>query len=117
MYIIAVKLRDGSNEEIANASAEYAFRVLSDITGKRLYSNENTWVMKIPDKIGDMDAVRQYYKYEPMYIRTDNDIPPTSDGVATFLKFAPKDMIGYGFITDVLDEHRIPFDLIKEKTI
>lgn len=117
MYVVAVKLKTGDNAEIANASAEYAFRVLSELTGKKLYSNDNTWVMKIPDKLGDMDAVRQYYKYEPMYIRTDNDIPMTSEGVSTFLRFAPKDMVGNGFILEVLDEHRIPFDLIKEKAL
>lgn len=113
MFIVAVKKTDGTNAEIANASAEYAFRVMSKITGARLYSNTNTWVMRVPNKLGDMDIVRKYFIYEPKYIRTDNDIPNESEGVNTYKsQGGSKDTMGYGFIKDVLDEHYISYDII-----
>lgn len=117
MYIVAVKLFNTPNAEIANASVEYAFRVLSKLTGKKLYSTQNSWVMKCPDKLGDMDAVRSYYKYEPKYIRDVNHIPNESQGVETYLKYGDKATVGYGMLYDVLQEHRVPYDIIEEKSL
>ena len=113
MFIVAVKKKDGANAEIANASVEYAFRVMSKITGARLYSNSHTWVMRVPNKLGDMDVVRKYFIYEPKYIRCDNDIPNESDGVKTYKEQGgSKDTMGYGFIKDVLDEHYVDYDML-----
>lgn len=113
MFVVAVKLKQGANAEIANASVEYAFRVMSKITGAHLYSLTNTWVMRVPEKLGDMDVVRKYFIYEPLYIRTDNDIPNEEEGAKTYKEQGgSKATMGYGFITHVLDEHRVPFDLI-----
>lgn len=113
MFIVAVKKTGGMNEEIANASAEYAFRVLSKVTGARLYSTSHSWVMRVPTKLGDMDLVRKFFIVEPKYIRSDNDIPSEVEGANYYKSIGgSKDTIGYGFITDVLDEHYIDYDLI-----
>jgi len=113
MIIVATKLRDGANMEIGNASVEYAFRVVSKITGAKLYSNTNTWVMRVPARLGDMDLVRKFYIYEPKYIRCDSDIPSEVKGAEFYKSLGgSKDTIGYGFLTDVLEEHFVPFDLI-----
>ena len=117
MYVVAVKPDKGDNVDIAYASVEYAFRVLSKRTGKTLYSNTNTWFMKIPDKEGDYEAMRQYYKYEPLYIRTINDIPNENEGVQTYLKYGKKETVGRNILIEALDEHGIRYDLIKERTL
>lgn len=113
MFIVAIKKKEGANAEIANASVEYAFRVMSKITGARLYSNTHSWVMRVPNKLGDMDIVRKYFIYEPKYIRCDNDIPNEADGVKTYKdQGGSKDTMGYGFIKDVLDEHYVDYDML-----
>jgi hypothetical protein len=115
MFIVATKLKSGDNMDIANASVEYAFRVVSKVTGAKLYSMTNTWVMRVPPKLGDMDLVRKFYIYEPKYIRTDNDIPSEVEGAKFYKEIGgSKDTMGYGFLKDVLEEHYVPFDLIDE---
>lgn len=99
--------------DIANSSTEYAFRVVSKITGAHLYSNTNSWVMRVPAKLGDMDLVRKFYITEPKYIAYENDIPSEVDGAKVYKELGgSKDTIGYGFLTDVLEEHHVPYDLI-----
>ena len=113
MFIVATKLRDGANMEIGNASVEYAFRVVSKVTGAKLYSNTNSWVMRVPPKLGDMDLVRKFYIIEPKYIRCDSEIPSEVDGAKFYKELGgSKDSMGYGFLTDVLEEHHVPYDLI-----
>lgn len=117
MYIVAVK-DTGPYQDIANASSEYAFRVFSKVTRYKLHNNQNTWVIKCPDKLGNMDIVRKYFTYNPKYIRTYNDIPNENEGAESYLSFGgSKDTIGYGFLTDVLDEHKIRYDMIRERII
>lgn len=113
MFIVATKIKDGANVDIANSSVEYAFRVVSKITGAKLYSTKNTWVMRVPPKLGDMDLVRKFYIYEPKYIRCDTDIPSEVDGAKFYKELGgTKESVGYGFLTDVLEEHNVPYDLI-----
>lgn len=113
MFIVATKLKSGDNMDIANASVEYAFRVVSKVTGAKLYSNTNTWVMRVPPKLGDMDLVRKFYIIEPKYIRCDSDIPSEVNGAKFYKELGgSKDTVGYGFLTDVLEEHNVPYDLI-----
>lgn len=117
MYIVARK-DVGSNMELRNASAEYGFRILSKISGYKLYSNSVTWLMKVPSRMGDMDLVRRFYQTEPMYIRSDNEIPSEVDGAKVYIEIGgSKDTIGYGFITEVLEEHHIGFDILDVKTL
>lgn len=113
MFIVAVKAKGGTNEEIANASVEYAFRVVSKVTGARLYSNTGSWVMRVPNRLGDMDLVRRFYITEPKYIRNDSDIPSEVEGAKVYKSLGGnKDTMGYGFLTDVLEEHNVQYDLI-----
>lgn len=117
MYLIASKADSGANQDILNASVEYSLRVLSKLTNKPLYSEENHWVMKVPDKLGNMDYVRQFYKYEPMYIRSYNDMPTAEHGAEFYLTIGPKESVGFGLVERVLNEHRVKYSLIKEKSI
>lgn len=118
MFIVATKLENGENVEIANASVEYAFRVVSKLTGAKLYSNSFTWVMRVPPKLGDMDLVRKFYIYEPKYIRCDTDIPSEIDGAEFYKSLGgTKDTVGFGFLTDVLEEHNVHYDLIDAKAL
>lgn len=117
MYLIATKADSGANQDILNASVEYTLRVLSKVTGKPLYSEANHWIMKVPDKLGNMDYVRQFFKYEPMYVRSYSEMPSEEHGAKFYLSIGPKESIGYGFATRVLDEHRVRFDLIDAKSI
>ena len=113
MFIVATKVDQGDNMEIANASVEYAFRVASKVTGAKLYSNSYTWIMRVQPKLGDMDLVRKFYIYEPKYIRCDSEIPSEVDGAKFYKELGgTKDTMGYGFLTDVLEEHHVHFDLI-----
>lgn len=117
MYIVARK-DVGPNSDLKNSSAEYAFRIISKLTGNKLYSNTYTWVMKVPDKLGNMDIVRKFYVYEPMYIENENQIPNENDGLKTLKREGgTKENIGYGFITEVLVEHSIAFDRIDAEVL
>lgn len=118
MFIVATKLTSGANMEIANASVEYAFRIVSKVTGAKLHSKSFSWVMRVPAKLGDMDLVRKFYITEPKYIRCDSDIPSEVEGAKIYKELGgSKDTIGYGFLTDVLEEHNVPYDLIDENSI
>jgi len=117
MYIVARK-DDGTNSELRNASVEYGFRVLSKVTGYPLYSSTFTWLMKVPERMGNMDLARRFYITEPRYIRSENDIPSEVEGANVYKALGgSKDTIGYGFITDTLEEHDVGYDLLTVKSI
>ncbi|MCK9577388.1 MAG: hypothetical protein WC936_07175 [Candidatus Nanoarchaeia archaeon] len=118
MYIIVARKDVGPNSDLKNSSVEYAFRVVSKITGYKLYSNTYTWFMKVPEKLGNMDVVRKFYIYEPLYIENDNEIPSELTGVETFKREGgTKENVGFGFLTFAMEEHSIAYDKLDVKSL
>lgn len=117
MYLVGVKV-EGEHADVKNSSIEYALRVISRVSGYKLYSGTFSWVLKVADKMGDMDLVRQFYIEEPLYIFNENLIPSDVEGAKLYKKLGgSKDTIGYGFATHVFEEHNVGYDLIDTKIL
>lgn len=110
MYVIAAR----TDKDLPDASAEFAFRVYSEFTGKKLWSNNHTLICKTLEKEGNADIVRKFFQKYPQYVENYSRIPNEKEAVQYLkenLKAKPSDM-GYGFITYVLKGVNVPYDLV-----
>lgn len=118
MYCVAARRTD-ANAEMANASAEFAFRVLCLTHGYKLWAGENTWVCKVPDKLGNMENWKRFYENYPLYIENFDRIPDEREAVEYYKETlkGDKESMGFGFLKATLEENQIPFDLFQTKII
>ena len=104
---------------MANASAEFAFRVLCANYGYKLWAGEHTWVCKVPDKLGDMELRKKFFQNYPEYIENFSLIPNELEAVKYYrdtLK-GSQDSMGFGFLKETLETHNIPYDCFVTKVI
>lgn len=114
MYIMIHR----TGKDLPDASAEFAARVLAKATNKEILSLNNGIFMKIPAKEGDSEVTRKFFQRYPKFIPNYSRMPDESEAVEYLLnELDGKIKVGYRFLTQVLDDNRVKYDLIDRTSI
>lgn len=114
MYLIVHR----TGTDLPDASAEFACRVMAQVTGRKLYSLNNGLVMKVPENEGDSELIRKFFQRYPKYVPNMSRIPNEVE-CAEFIKseLGGVSKVGYRFVTSVLDANRVKYDIIEKESL
>lgn len=102
---------DPVNEQ-RNCSVAHALRVLAYITKQELFEGKGSWLLKVPQRTGNMDKINEFWKYCPEWILDANHFPKENEEADFWFNKlgAKKEDIGFGFIARILDQCLVQFD-------
>ena len=107
-----------TGNDLPDASAEFACRVLAKATNRKIYSLKNGIVMKVPKTEGDSEIIRKFFQKYPQYVVNYSRIPNEVECVE-YIKtdLGGTSKLGYRFVTSVLDNNRVKYDLIDAESL
>ena len=114
MFIIVHR----TGKDLPDASAEFACRVLAGVTNRELLSLANGLVLKVPEHEGDSELIRKFFQKYPRFIPNYSRMPNEIEAI----EYINSDLggvakIGYRFLTSVLDDNRVKYDIINRNTL
>ena len=114
MFIIVHR----TGKDLPDASAEFACRVLAGVTNRELLSLANGLVLKVPEHEGDSELIRKFFQKYPKFITNYSRMPNEIEAI----EYINSDLggvakVGYRFLTSVLDDNRVKYDLINRNTL